>query len=1353
MSPAKPALDKPPRLVLRFAIYSALALLLAGLAIYWFVRHETQESAERERIARAVRIATRAGAEIQPSDLRGPVLPERAAELDRGFADESSGDLVLVRLWTTNGVLAYSSEHRLIGSRSSEPAKLEAALGGGTLREVVNTADEQSRISRKTLEAFVPLLRDGRPIGALEINFDYAPVASYVRSTMTPIAIALALALLLLYATLLPILRQVTRTLDVRARRMSEHADELRRALVEREQVEEKLSAAEHGYRNLIEQLPLVTYIDHLDESSSSIYISPQAEALLGYPPVAWLSDPEFFPKVLHPADREHVLAKHAEAYANEESFSSEYRLLARDGRVVWVQDHVMIARDPAGRPLHAQGFMLDVTERKQAEENLRLQNQELAALHETALGLIERLDADSLLETILVRACELAGTPHAYLYLVDGDELEVRLARGRFNEGIGYRLPRGEGLAGRVWETGEPLAVEDYSTWSGRRTDFDDKPLHAVVGVPLRSGGKVVGVLGLARDEVARPFTVPEVTFLRRISHLASVALENARLYSALAESEEHFRALVANVPGAIFRCAFDADWTMEFLSDAIEEIAGYPASDFIHNRVRSYASIVHPDDADMLTEAVGDGTPYSVEYRVVRSDDTVRWVLERGQGVRDAAGNAWLAGAIFDVTERKAAEQERLQLAAIVESSEDAIIGTSLDDIVLSWNAGAERIYGYTAEEMIGKPISVTVPADREHERPRWLEEINAGKSVENCDSVRLRKNGEPVDVSVTLSPIRDASGAIVAASTIARDITERKRSEQALRQKTAFVELLHSVAAAANESATLDEALQICIDRVCAHTDWPVGHVYLVADDSPEELVPTTLWHLADPEQFEVFRRITEAKRFPIGMGLPGRVLASRAPHWIMDVTADSNFPRATQAEEIGVRSAFAFPVLVGKDVAAVLEFFSPEAVEPDEQLLRVMAHVGAQLGRVIERKRAEEALRDSEKHYRSVIETANDAFVSIDGDGLVTDWNERAEETFGWSREEVLGRSLLETIIPEADRKGRRKGMKHFLATGESPALSNAVEVEALHRDGHEFPVEVTLWSVQVGQDVHHNAFLRDVSERKRAESERERLLTAAQEARNELAAQNERLLELDRLKDEFIALVSHELRTPLTSIRGYTELLIDETAGKLTDDQRQFLAVVDRNSNRLLNLVGDLLFLAQIDAGKLVLDVGALDLASLASEAVETARPTAEDKGVTLTLATGPVPLLAGDRSRIGQLLDNLVSNAVKFTGSGGRVDVRVRSLKKRAVLEVRDSGIGIPAAEQQFLFQRFFRTSTATQQAIQGTGLGLAISKAIVEAHGGEISVESREGMGTTFRVTLPLHQPASQPRSEAMAL
>jgi signal transduction histidine kinase len=257
---------------------------------------------------------------------------------------------------------------------------------------------------------------------------------------------------------------------------------------------------------------------------------------------------------------------------------------------------------------------------------------------------------------------------------------------------------------------------------------------------------------------------------------------------------------------------------------------------------------------------------------------------------------------------------------------------------------------------------------------------------------------------------------------------------------------------------------------------------------------------------------------------------------------------------------------------------------------------------------------------------------------------------------------------------------------------------------------------------------------------------ERSLAAAQEARTEaeaarraMAEQNKRLLELDRLKDEFLSLVSHELRTPLTSIRGYLDLVLDEEAGELNPEQRRFLQAVERNSGRLLRLVGDLLFVAQADAGRLSLERAKVDLAELAAHCVEGSAPAASEKSVTLVLMANPVPALVGDRGRLAQVLDNLVSNALKFTPAGGTVEVRTFSEGEAVILEVEDTGIGIPAADQPRLFERFFRSSVADDQAIPGTGLGLAIVKAIVEAHAGLISIESREGKGTTFRIDLPL--------------
>jgi signal transduction histidine kinase/CHASE3 domain sensor protein len=226
---------------------------------------------------------------------------------------------------------------------------------------------------------------------------------------------------------------------------------------------------------------------------------------------------------------------------------------------------------------------------------------------------------------------------------------------------------------------------------------------------------------------------------------------------------------------------------------------------------------------------------------------------------------------------------------------------------------------------------------------------------------------------------------------------------------------------------------------------------------------------------------------------------------------------------------------------------------------------------------------------------------------------------------------------------------------------------------------------------------------------------------------------------EKMKDEFFALVSHELRTPLTSIVGYLELVLDDDGKTLDPEHRGFLHVVERNAGRLLRLVGDLLFVAQIEAGQLSLDPGLVDLGQLVREAVEAARPRAEESEIVLVTDVEPVPTCPGDPDRLGQVLDNLTANALKFTPPGGRVEVRLRTSGAAAVIEVADNGVGIPEGEQSQLFERFFRASTATDRAIPGVGLGLTIVKAIVEAHGGHVSLSSREGAGTTFRVELPL--------------
>jgi signal transduction histidine kinase len=234
-------------------------------------------------------------------------------------------------------------------------------------------------------------------------------------------------------------------------------------------------------------------------------------------------------------------------------------------------------------------------------------------------------------------------------------------------------------------------------------------------------------------------------------------------------------------------------------------------------------------------------------------------------------------------------------------------------------------------------------------------------------------------------------------------------------------------------------------------------------------------------------------------------------------------------------------------------------------------------------------------------------------------------------------------------------------------------------------------------------------------------------------------------EVARLKDEFVGLISHELRTPLSSILGYLELLRDDEENPLSVEQTQYLGVAERNAHRLLRLVGDLLFTAQVESGKFPLDAHDTELDRIVTAAVESARPVAATAGITVVQELPDSALTVhGDAIRLGQACDNLISNAIKFTPRGGTVTVSLAAEGESAVIRVQDTGIGIAASELDQLSSRFFRATTATRNAVPGVGLGLTITKAIVTAHHGELGVESEEGVGTCFSVTLALVGQAS---------
>jgi PAS domain S-box-containing protein len=327
------------------------------------------------------------------------------------------------------------------------------------------------------------------------------------------------------------------------------------RDITERKRAQVALREAEARYRALVEQMPAITYIEALDaeeRETNLVYVSPQIEDLFGYSAEEWMSDPDIFVRLLHPDDRERVLAADELTERTGEPFLEEYRQFTRDGRVLWVRDEAVLVRDEEGRPLYWQGIIFDISEHKRVEEALRTQNEYLESLHETTLGLVERIEPTYLLRGILDRAATLVGTTHGYIYLEDEGSLRMRLGAGLFKDYVGEQIEPGDGLAGKVFASAEPLAVDDYRSWKHRVELFPDT-IRAVAGVPLRSGNRVTGVLALSYDDPGRRFGEQEMGVLVRFADLASVALDNAWLHDSarreLAARERTERALAALV------------------------------------------------------------------------------------------------------------------------------------------------------------------------------------------------------------------------------------------------------------------------------------------------------------------------------------------------------------------------------------------------------------------------------------------------------------------------------------------------------------------------------------------------------------------------------------------------------------------------------------------------------------------------------------------------------------------------------------------------------------------------------------------------------------------------------------
>jgi len=554
----------------------------------------------------------------------------------------------------------------------------------------------------------------------------------------------------------------------------------------------------------------------------------------------------------------------------------------------------------------------------------------------------------------------------------------------------------------------------------------------------------------------------------------------------------------------------------------------------------------------------------------------------------------------------------------------------------------------------------------------------------------------------------------------------IPELKRAEEGLYRKTRLIKLLQEVAVAANEAKTVENALQMALEIICAHTGWPVGHVYLPADDGTGKLAPSGIWHLGDHEKFGTFRKITEATRFASGIGLPGRVLSSGKAAWIVDVTQDPNFPRARIAADIGVRAGSAFPVIVGKELVAVLEFFSDKVAEPDGPLLEVMAHVGTQLGRVVERKwaeealqkaheelelrvkertadlsktnaalkeqiterkQAEQALRQGKHKYESLMNQSPDPiFVSRIDDFRFTEVSDRACENYGYSREEFLTMEIFDIEI-EAPLRHEVRDLYRKMDVGK------VIEVYGTNRrkDGSTFPVQVRFTKLDNEYAV---AVVRDITARKEAE---DRIAASLKE------------------KELLLKEVHHRVKNNLQIISSILDLQCENIKSEAG------LEMIRGCQHRIHSIALIHEGLCQTDSLSKV-DFSRY-IQSLTMQLFDVFGPPTDSIQLKMNLQND-VLLSIDTAIPCGLILHELVSNALKYAfPESRRGEVRIELYSDtpgRLNLIVADDGVGLPNSLD------FRKTET----------LGLQLVNTLVDQLDGCIDLHN--GSGTEFKIQFP---------------
>ena len=881
----------------------------------------------------------------------------------------------------------------------------------------------------------------------------------------------------------------------------------------------------------------------------------------------------------------------------------------------------------------------------------------------------------------------------------------------------------------------------------------------------------------------------------------------ERKQAAAAVQESEERFRAAFEQAGVGMGLRALDLDlsnppWLR--VNQKLCEILGYTREELLQI---SSLDFTPPEDRQSAVDyngklLRGEIRNYSRVKRYVRKDGRIIWADLSVSAVSGTDGRpSQVISAVRDITESKGAEEARAQLAAIVDSSTEAIVSLGLDRKILSWNASAERLFGYAAAEIIGRDIALFIPLDRAEETAHDRALLAQGHAVTDHESVRLAKGGRRIQVSLSQSPIIDEHGAIVGMSLIFRDISERKQAQQARANLAAIVEnsndaiishafsgnimswnaaaarmLGYTAAEMIGQSSDLihppgwTSRIARNIERVRRGKMVPPHESHRVTKDGRVIDVLTSHSPIRDHDgnivgtsvilhDMSVLKQAAAAvqeseERFRaafeqagVGMGLRALDLDLSNPPWLrvnqklcdilgytreellqlasVDITPPED--RQVSIDNLerlrrGEISSFAREKrYVRKDGRIIWTNISVSTVSGPDGRPR---HIISVIQDITESRRAEE----TRAQLAAIVESSNDAIISRSLDRAIVSWNSAAERLFGYTAAEAIGQSASIIIPPDREHEAARN--RALLGQGHAVVIRETVR---LAKGGRRIDVSLSQSPIRDASGAPAGASLifSDISERKRAEAQ---ILKLNAELEQRVRERTRQLEATNKELEAFSYSVSHDLRAPLRGIDGFSQILLEKHAGQLDETGSNYLQRIRNAGKRMGELIDDLLQLSKVSRAKVTIE--AVDLSQLARLILRELGDRAPQRRVATDVQDGV--RISGDPRLLRIALENLLGNAWKFTGKREEARIRFGARKhdgEQAVF-VEDNGAGFDIKYGHKLFGAFQRLHGETE--FEGTGIGLATVQRVINLHGGRIWADSTLGKGATFYFTLP---------------